>query len=168
MFGGFMPSGGTMIPNMNVFVTVANPYLTPAQAPVPAFQKGVATKLSLAGDTLFKSGKSSIKHLTDEGKAGLDDLAAKIKAAGTIDTIRVVGHADKMGKAAYNMKLSQARAAAVASYLKKKGVKAGKFITAGKGDTQPVVQCDDKLSKAELIACLQPNRRVEIEVSLAK
>jgi len=43
-------------------------------------------------------------------------------------------------------------------------VKAGKFISAGMGDSQPVVQCDSKLVKAELIACNQPNRRVEVEV----
>jgi OOP family OmpA-OmpF porin len=66
------------------------------------------------------------------------------------------------------MKLSQARAAAVANYLKAQGVKAGKVITAGKGDSQPVVTCDAKLPKEELKACLQPNRRVEIEVTVAK
>jgi outer membrane protein OmpA-like peptidoglycan-associated protein len=176
MFGGFMPSGGTIIPNVSVFGTGPNPYLpspaqakapAPAVAQVPAFQPGVPTKLALSGDTLFKSGKSSIKDLTPDGKVKLDALAAKIKAAGKIDTIRVIGHADKMGKASSNMKLSQARAAAVASYLKKQGVKAGKIITAGKGDTQPLVQCDAKLPKEELKACLQPNRRVEIEVTVA-
>ena len=127
-----------------------------------------AVKLSLAGDTLFKISKSSIKDLTDEGKAKLDKLAADIKAAGKIDVIRVVGHADKTGKTSANMTLSQKRAATVASYLKAQGVKAGKFITAGKGDAQPVVQCDSKLAKAELIACNQPNRRVEVEVTVAK
>jgi OOP family OmpA-OmpF porin len=179
MFGGFMPAGNplggaTQMPGIPFFgAPGTNPYLqAPAQAqapaPAPAFQPGVATKLSLSGDTLFKSGKSAIKDLTPEGKAKLDDLAARIKAAGKIDTIRVVGHADKMGKASANMKLSQARAAAVASYLKKQGVKAGKVITAGKGDTQPLVQCDAKLAKEELKACLQPNRRVEVEVTVAK
>jgi outer membrane protein OmpA-like peptidoglycan-associated protein len=166
MFSGFMPSGGMQMPSIPFFgAQGANPYLkTPAQA----FQPGVATMLSLAGDTLFKSGKSAVKDLTAEGKASLDALATRIKAAGAIDTIRVVGHADKMGKAASNMKLSQARAASVASYLKKQGVKAGKIITGGKGDTQPLVQCDAKLAKEELKSCLQPNRRVEVEVTVAK
>lgn len=168
MFSGFMPAGGAQMPSIPFFgATGPNQYLqAPGQAPAP--QSGMPTKLSLAGDTLFKSGKSAIKDLTAEGKASLNDMAAKIKAAGAIDTIRVVGHADKMGKPAYNMKLSQARAAAVAGYLKKQGVKAGKIITAGKGDTQPVVQCDAKLSKEELKACLQPNRRVEIEITFVK
>lgn len=166
MFGGFMPSGGMQMPAMPFFgAQGANPYL---KAPAPAFQPGVATKLSLAGDALFKSGKAAIGDLTPEGRAKLDDLAARIKAAGAIEAIRVVGHADKTGKPASNMKLSQTRAASVASYLKKQGVKAGKIITAGKGDTQPLVQCDAKLAKEELKACLQPNRRVEVEVTVAK
>lgn len=147
---------------------VAKAPVAVAPAPAPAMQPGVSVKLSLAGDTLFKISKSSIKDLTDEGKAKLDKLAADIKAAGKIDVIRVVGHADKTGKASANMTLSQKRAATVVSYLKAQGVKAGKFITAGMGDAQPVVQCDSKLPKAELIVCNQPNRRVEVEVTVAK
>ncbi len=165
MFNGFMPSGGMQMPSsLPFFGSGKNPYLQPA----PALQKGATSKLSLSGDALFKSGKASIKDLTAEGKASLDALAADIKAAGAIETIRVIGHADKMGKSSYNMKLSQARASAVASYLKKHGVKAGKIITAGKGDTEPVVNCDENQPKAELISCLQPNRRVEVEVTVAK
>lgn len=182
--------GGMQLPSIP-FLGGANPYLQPSQAqaavpaaprqlaqaapmgvqaaPAPAaFQPGVPAKIALGGDTLFKSGKSSIKDLTAEGKAKLDDLAGKIKAAGKVDTIRVIGHADKTGKSSSNMKLSQKRAATVASYLKAQGVKAGKIITAGKGDTQPVVECDAKLPKAELIACHGPNRRVEVEVTVAK
>jgi outer membrane protein OmpA-like peptidoglycan-associated protein len=184
MFSGLVPggapaaTGGVQAPSVPFFGG-NNPYLgsTQSQAtapklsqPVPAqsFQPGVPTKMALGGDTLFKSGKSSIKDLTAEGKAKLDELAGKIKAAGKVDTIRIIGHADKTGKASSNMKLSQKRAATVASYLKAQGVKAGKIITAGKGDTQPVVQCDDKLPKADLIACHGPNRRVEVEVTVAK
>jgi outer membrane protein OmpA-like peptidoglycan-associated protein len=184
MFSGLVPGGaaqapgGAQAPSLPFFGP--NPYIQPGQqaqaaapalaqaTPAPAFQPGVPTKMALGGDTLFKSGKSSIKDLTAEGKAKLDELAGKIKAAGKVDTIRVIGHADKTGKASSNMKLSQKRAAAVASYLKAQGVKAGKIITAGKGDTQPVVQCDAKLPKAELIACHGPNRRVEVEVTVAK
>jgi outer membrane protein OmpA-like peptidoglycan-associated protein len=177
MFGGFMPAGGAQMTGIPFF-GAANPYLNAPAAPVAAaapakaapviMQPGVPAKVNLSGDTLFKSGKSSANDLTPEGKTKLDELAGKIKAAGKIDTIRVIGHADKTGKASANMTLSQKRAATVAAYLKAQGVKAGKFITAGKGDTQPIVQCDAKLPKAELIACHQPNRRVEVEVTVAK
>ncbi len=151
----------------------AAPAAAPTPAPAPAsapfaVQAGAASTLSLGGDALFKTGKSSVKDLTAEGRAKLDDLVAKAKAFGNIDTIKVTGHADKMGKAAANKKLSLARANAVASYLKSKGVKAKTFTTAGLGDTQPVVTCDMNQPKDALKACLAPNRRVDIEVTGAK
>ena len=52
---------------------------------------------------------------------------------------------------------------AVRDYLVSKGVDKAKIETIGMGEKQPVVQCDQKNMK-ELIACLQPNRRVDVEV----
>lgn len=173
MFGG-MPTMPTMsmpfaMPGTNAYAaSPAAPAAVPA-APAPfAVQAGAPSTLSLGGDALFKTGKSSVKDLTAEGRAKLDDLVAKAMAFGAIDTIKVTGHADKMGKAAANKKLSLARANAVASYLKSKGVKAKSFTTAGVGDTQPVVNCDMAQPKEALKACLAPNRRVDIEVTGAK
>jgi len=122
-------------------------------------------KIVLAGDTLFKSGKSGVRDLSKEGKTRLDDVAAKIKALGAIEQIKIVGHADATGKAEANRKLSEKRARAIKSYLVAKGVKPGVIVTSGVGDTQPVVQCDMKMPKRKLIDCLEPNRRVEIEVT---
>lgn len=146
-----------------------NAYAAAPAAPAPfAVQSGAPSTLSIGGDALFKTGKSSVKDLTPEGRAQLDDLVAKVKAFGAIDSIKVTGHADKMGKAAANQKLSLARAKAVTAYLKSKGVKAKSFATAGLGDTKPVVECDMNQPKEALKACLAPNRRVEIEVTGAK
>jgi len=147
-----------------------NPYLASQQAAPAAFavKAGAASTLSLGGDALFRTGKSSIKDLTPEGRAKLDDLVAKIKAFGAIDSIKVTGHADKMGKASANQKLSVARAKSVSAYLKSKGVKAKTFTSSGMGDTKPVVDCDMNLAKEALKTCLAPNRRVEIEVTGAK
>jgi len=166
------------------FGTANNPYVAAAQpttaaaapahaavAAAPAaftIQAGVASTLTLGGDTLFKTGKSSVKDLTPEGRAALDALVAKIKAFGAIDSIKVIGHADKMGKPVANQKLSLARAKSVAAYLKSKGVKAKSIATAGMGDTKPVVECDMNLAKDALKACLAPNRRVDVEVTGAK
>jgi outer membrane protein OmpA-like peptidoglycan-associated protein len=133
-----------------------------------AIQAGVPSTVTLGGDALFKTGQSSIKGLTPEGRAQLDALVAKIKAYGAIDSIKVIGHADKMGKPVANQKLSLARAKAVASYLKSKGVNAVTIVTAGMGDTKPVVECDMKQAKDALKACLAPNRRVDVEVVGAK
>jgi len=162
-----------LIPGMPTTQTaaVAQPAAPAAQPAAPAafaVQAGAPSTLTLGGDALFKTGKSSVKDLTPEGRAKLDDLVAKIKAFGTIDSIKVTGHADKMGKPAANQKLSLERAKSIASYLKSKGVKAASFTTVGMGDTKPVVDCDMNQDKDALKACLAPNRRVEVEVVGAK
>ena len=192
MFGGMptMPTlsggGSSGLPAFGFpFSGPNNPYLAaPAKAganqPAVANQAAAASKvaaadktttsmaLNLGGDTLFKLGKSSIKDLTPAGRAELDGLVAKIKAAGSVDSIKVTGHADKTGNPVSNQKLSLARAKAVAAYLKSKGAKAKSFTTVGMGDIQPVVDCDMKQAKETLKTCLAPNRRVEIEVTGAK
>jgi outer membrane protein OmpA-like peptidoglycan-associated protein len=138
----------------------AAPLAPTAEAqPVPA-----ANKVILAGDALFKSGKSGIKDLSKEGKAKLDEVVAKLKGMGEIEQIKIVGHADPTGKTSSNLKLSEARAKSVKSYLIAKGVKPNVIITSGMGDTQPVVQCAADLAKAQLKECHAPNRRVEIEI----
>jgi outer membrane protein OmpA-like peptidoglycan-associated protein len=172
MFGG-MPTMPTMgmpfaAPAGATYAAAPAMPFAPAAAAPFAVQAGAPATLSIGGDALFKTGKSSVKDLTPEGRAKLDDLVAKVKAFGAIDSIKVTGHADKMGKAEANKKLSLARAKAVAAYLKSKGVKAKTFATAGLGDAKPVVECDMNQPKDALKACLAPNRRVEIEVTGAK
>ena len=167
-------SGGMAFPlpfgnaSTNPYLALATQQQMIAQAAPFAIQAGVPAKMTLAGDALFKSGKSSVKDLTAEGKQKLNELVGKVKAFGAIDAIKVTGHADKMGKANANKKLSLARAKTIASYLKNNGVKAASFTTAGMGDTKPVVDCDMKQATDALKACLAPNRRVEVEVTGAK
>jgi outer membrane protein OmpA-like peptidoglycan-associated protein len=166
-----MPAPAAAAQPMAAAQPAAAPAAQAAAAPAPAgfaVQAGVASTLTLGGDALFKTGKSSVKDLTPAARAQLDELVAKIKAFGAIDSIKVTGHADKMGKATANQKLSLARAKAIADYLKSKGVKAASFTTAGMGDSKPVVDCDMNQAKEALKACLAPNRRVEIEVVGAK
>jgi OOP family OmpA-OmpF porin len=133
--------------------------LIPVTNPAP-----VANKMVLAGDALFKSGKSGIRDLSKDGRVRLDEVISKINAMGPIDQIKVVGHADPTGNASANSKLAASRAKSVKSYLIAKGVKPGVIISTGMGDTQPVVQCDKTLASEALKECHAPNRRVEIEV----
>jgi outer membrane protein OmpA-like peptidoglycan-associated protein len=134
---------------------------TVAKVPLPAV---TTTKAVLAADALFKINTSGLKDLSKEGTAKLDEIADKIKALGKVEQVRIVGHADFTGRAEYNRKLSEARARSIKSYLIARGVKPDVIITSGVGDSQPVVQCDKSLPKDKLVACLAPNRRVEIEV----
>ncbi|HNQ04519.1 MAG TPA: OmpA family protein [Thiobacillaceae bacterium] len=156
------PAAPAIQPAVPAPAPVATPMpVVPAVTPAAEI---VANKVVLAGDALFKLGKAGIKDLSREGKARLDDVVAKLKGVGEIDQIKVVGHADPTGNAKANLKLSEARAKSVKSYLIAKGVKPNLIITSGVGDAQPVVQCDAKLPKSKLKECHAPNRRVEIEI----
>ena len=66
----------------------------------------------------------------------LDLVADEINSSPADKTFTVSGYADKeTGSAAYNQKLSEERAQAVAEYLESKGVKADRLIVKGYGAT---------------------------------
>lgn len=119
-------------------------------------------RIRLGTDGLFVFDKSSLADLLPGGVARLDQLAADLLTDGEIDQVRIVGHADRLGSDEYNLALSQARADTIRSYLASKGIQADRISAGGVGSTQPVVECTEK-NRPALIACLQPNRRVEIQ-----
>lgn len=86
----------------------------------------------------------------------------------TYGRIRVIGHTDRFGSDAYNQALSQRRAEAVKAHLVTVGgIAEGRIDAEGRGKAEPVTapgQCPGKRSAAT-IACLQPDRRVDVEVS---
>ena len=151
---------------------VAPPTVTPPVAPPTAPVAPVAPvappaptvqKITLASKALFDFDKAILKP---EGQAVLDrEIVSRIKEVQKLELVLVTGHTDRLGSQQYNQKLSERRAAAVAAYLAAKGVAKDKIETLGMGKTQPVpgVVCEQKNRKA-LIVCLQPHRRVEVEV----
>lgn len=136
--------------------------VTKTAAPAPAAPKPTADKVKLSADTLFDFDKAVLKP---EGKTKLDQLAAQAKSL-KLEVILAVGHTDRLGSNAYNQRLSERRAAAVKTYLVSQGVDANRVYTEGKGETQPVTgnKCDTVRGRSALISCLQPDRRVEVEV----
>ncbi len=139
--------------------TVAEAPAAPAAAPTP---RPTADKIKLSADALFDFDKAVLKP---EGMARLDELAAQAKDL-KLEVILAVGHTDRIGSDAYNQSLSERRAAAVKTYLVSKGIEANRVYTEGKGKRQPVTgtTCDNVRGRAALISCLQPDRRVEVEV----
>ena len=132
--------------------------VAPVVPPAPSVQK-----ITLASKALFDFDKAILKP---EGQAVLDrEIVSRIKEVQKLELVLVTGHTDRLGSQQYNQKLSERRAAAVAAYLASKGVAKDKIETLGMGKTQPVpgVVCAQTNRKA-LIACLQPHRRVEVEV----
>jgi len=140
----------------------APPPPAPAPAPAPPPPPQVQ-RITLAAKALFDFDKAVLKP---EGKAAIDsEIISKLRNVQRLELVLVTGHTDRIGTQRYNQRLSERRADAVRDYLVSKGVPRDKIETLGMGKTQPVpgVVCNQKQLKA-LIACLAPNRRVEIEV----
>ena len=96
----------------------------------------------------------------------LDELTAKFKG-GAFARVDAVGHADRIGTDAYNLRLSEQRAEAVRAYLVGKGVATGSIRTEAKGEREAISgeACKKpgaQKGKQKLVECLQPDRRVEI------
>lgn len=139
---------------------------TPAPMPAPEPARKMPRKISLSADALFDFDKSALKP---EGKVLLDGLAKDLGGV-SYNTIAVTGYTDRIGGVAYNQKLSKHRADTVKAYLESSGIAANNISAEGKGKAQPVTKpgdCKGPTSK-RVIACLQPDRRVEVEVSGAK
>ncbi|MGF6723763.1 OOP family OmpA-OmpF porin [Paraburkholderia sp. GAS41] len=129
----------------------------PAPAPAPVIQ---SQKITYQADALFDFDKAVLKP---GGKEKLDDLASKIGGL-NLEVVVATGYTDRIGSDKYNDRLSLRRAQAVKAYLVSKGIEANRIYTEGKGKRNPVTTgCNQKNRKA-LIACLAPDRRVEVEV----
>lgn len=133
----------------------------PAPAPSPVTQK-----VTLSADVLFEFDRYALKP---EGKARLDELVGQIKGI-ALEVIIAVGHTDRIGSEAYNQKLSVRRAESVKAYLVSKGIQPNRIYTEGKGEKAPVTgdKCRnmgaENAGNKKLVACLQPDRRVDVEV----
>jgi len=143
---------------------VAPPPPKPRAAPPapPRRPTPVMEKVTLSADALFDFDKAVIRP---DARTSLDGLVNKVRGV-KVDTLIVIGHADRIGSDAYNMKLSLRRADAVKGYLVSKGIPANRIYTEGKGERQPATKAGacKGLRDKKLIACLQPDRRVVVEI----
>lgn len=133
-------------------------------APVAAASEQVNT-IDLSTDMLFEFDSA---RLRPAGIQALDErVVAALTDARRLQRIRLTGHADRMGSDGYNLRLSQRRAEAVKQHLVAKGVPAETIEAIGRGEADPVVTCNER-SRAALIDCLAPNRRVRVEITVDK
>ena len=130
-----------------------------AAKPVPVAPQKCDFTETLDADAAFGFNKSQLRPAA---RAKLDAIAVRAAGCVAYPLVRVTGHTDRLGSAAYNQKLSEARAQAVAGYLKSKQVPVAQTLGAGK--SEPVKACDDNLARPALIECLAPNRRVMVDV----
>lgn len=100
----------------------------------------------------FDFDKSDIKP---ESEPVLTQLLALFRADPNYSA-EVGGHTDNVGKDAYNMSLSDRRAAAVRTWLIAHGVESSRLTSHGYGDTVPLVPNNSDANRAR-------NRRVELK-----
>lgn len=108
------------------------------------------------------------KHIVyfafDKAEVGdIQDITNYIDSLKNLESITLVGHADRIGSDNYNDALSKRRVDAVEQRLIDSGVDASKITTDFKGERIPAESCDSEVGP-ELIECLFANRRVEIEI----
>ncbi|MEE9320380.1 MAG: OmpA family protein [Granulosicoccus sp.] len=117
---------------------------------------GETAKLSLAvlsGEALFPSASSV---LTDSGVATINLLIDDLGKYAEILSVRIVGHTDSDGTAAYNRYLSEQRALYLAALFSKR-LPSISVVSFGAGETQPIATNTTQAGR-------KTNRRVEIQV----
>jgi len=108
----------------------------------------------LSGKVLFGS---DLDSLNAASQAIVERIGKALLSVG-IQGVRIDGHADASGKAAYNQQLSERRAQSVAQALVGVGMPAQNIQTRGLGSTQPVADNRTRAGRTE-------NRRVSIVVA---
>lgn len=141
-------------------IVTAAPPPAPVMAPPPPPPAPLPQRITLAAEELFAFDSAALKSAE---QAALDRFADDYRRSGSQAPVRISGHTDRLGKPAYNKALSQRRADAVRDYLIALGLPAARLQAEGKGASQPKVKDCKQAQRAALIACLAPNRRVELE-----
>ncbi|MFY1030917.1 MULTISPECIES: OmpA family protein [Pseudomonas] len=108
----------------------------------------------LSGKVLFGS---DLDSLNSQSQAIVERIGKALLGVG-IQGVRVDGHADSSGKAAYNQQLSERRAQSVARALVGVGMPAQNIQSRGLGSSQPVADNRTSAGRTE-------NRRVSIVVA---
>jgi len=91
-------------------------------------------KIEIAQQVHFQTGKAQI--LADS--FNLLQQVVDVMVRNNIKRVRVEGHTDNRGDKAFNQKLSEDRAKAVADFLISQGIDRSRIESAGYGDTKPV------------------------------
>jgi OmpA-OmpF porin, OOP family len=136
---------------------IASPILVPAA--VAADAASCNAPVTLSNEQTFEFNKAELTAIAKQRIK--TEVIEALDACSRVNVILVTGHADRLGSAVYNKKLSERRADSVAVYLRSQGVTVP-VQGSGVGSAQPVKTCSNKLTHRKLIDCLAPNRRVTI------
>ncbi|MGB7740520.1 MAG: OmpA family protein [Steroidobacteraceae bacterium] len=132
----------------------------PPPPPLPSVER-----MTLAANALFRFDRCKAADMLPAGREQLDAFGAELaRDPASWQRLVITGHTDRLGRHEYNLQLSRCRAETVRDYFVEHfGLPADRFETRGFGPLQPIKFCTGPVNDA-LKACLQPNRRVELEV----
>lgn len=132
--------------------------------PIPAPQE-----VRLTARVLFVFDGGQDADVLAISRQDLAALAAEVRRRGiAVESVVLTGHADRLNDTrnrAYNTELSQRRVQTVQRLLAGLGLPEQVFQAQVKGDSQPLTNCSNVRQGEALRACLQSNRRVEVELS---
>jgi len=110
-------------------------------------------KVTVRNEVLFDFNSAGLRQASRDSLREMANVFDKYPST----TISVQGHTDSIGSAAYNQRLSERRAEAVANYLENLGVRSSRLETIGYGKSQP--RATNSTAEGR-----QLNRRVEIKI----
>lgn len=127
-------------------------------------------QLASSGISVDRDGNNIILNMPNEITFGFDQAQLNERALVALNDVALVakkypktqlnilGYTDSKGAEAYNLRLSQVRADAVANHLIRQGVNANRVVSQGRGEANPVASNSTENGRAQ-------NRRVEIILS---
>lgn len=146
-----------------VYHCVASPMAVP-EMPPPVVEKPVEPpppRTEVTNEEIKL--KEKVEFETDSAKLLpvstplLDEVVSVMKDHPEIEHVRVGGHTDSQGDKAYNIKLSDDRAASVKQYLVDHGIAPERLASKGYGETRPIADNNTEEGRAQ-------NRRVDIHI----
>ena len=140
--------------------------VAPVAMAMPAAAPVMQKRVTLSADALFAFDRSAANDMLPKGRAELDELARALQRQGVeVQSLQITGHADRLGNQAYNQELALRRASTVRDYLKTSGLRVPMQVGSS-GAREPVtMNCKGTVRTPELIACLQPDRRVVVDIA---
>lgn len=125
----------------------------PVPPPPPAAPPPAPKRRIILRGVNFDFDKANIRP---DARVILDEAVATLRSEPDI-RVAVEGHTDAMGTDAYNQRLSERRADAVADYLAHGGIARSRLTTEGFGESKPLASNVDEDGRAQ-------NRRVELRI----
>lgn len=134
-------------------------------APVPVTPVAPQV-ISLASDALFPFGKSGLSDMLQQGRTALDSVVNRVKTEYTsVDSIKVIGHSDPIGRPVDKQIISSQRAQTVRDYISRNGLQSARILSEGRADNELALNGCGNRPTPSSIECNAPNRRVAIEIS---